>query len=191
MASESFEYSPIDFDWYPSTRWMLPPEHADKLLAKWVRQVPKRVEKLLRLLGSEGVINSPNAFTSDELPKLERFVLGQCSLEQSAEDKKYYLDGFSFEISKDIAALIGQICQQNRPELVWSLLREPTDAAVHNTIGMVSSYDGAFVPIPDLVADFAQEGLRNKRSLLGRFQKPREGFLTRLVVMTSAPPENG
>ena len=115
------EYKVLKLDWTPEHQWMLPPEHAANLLKKWTKQVPERVEKLLRLLEAEGFTSSGGIFTSVQLPVLEKFIFKHCNSVFDQRKKKIYLDLFTFEICKDDAALIGALCQDQNPEQIWVL----------------------------------------------------------------------
>ena len=165
----------------------MPREYADKVLAKWAKQTPKRVGKLLKFLGTEGVINDSDGFTSDELPKLEKFIFEHCFTEFNPRVRKHHLDPFSFEICKDTAALIGTMCQVTNPEQKWSMYFDENDPYRHNNIGMVSTIDGDFIPILQAIIEFAEEAIAKRQSFLGKFKKQRNGFLTRLVALTSGP----
>lgn len=189
MSVEAPEYYLMTFDWDGHTQWMLEPDAADQLLDTWIAQVPERVDKLLHFLGTEGFIRSPERISSEELGALETFLMAHGDLYQHKKDQEFYLTDFTFEICKDVAALIGVLCQDKTPGLIWSLNSDRTSQTLYQSIGMVSVRDGAHVPVLRLVCEFAEEGLRKRRKLLGRLRSKRSGFLTRLMLMISLEQE--
>lgn len=189
MSAGAPEYYLMDFDWDGYTQWTLQPDAAEALLETWVSQVPERIHKLLHFLGTEGSIESTEQLSSAELGKLEAFLMQHGDLYQHKKDQEFYLTDFTFELCKDIAALIGTLSQDAAPTLTWSLNTDRTSQMMYQSIGMVSVMDGDHVPILHLVCEFAEEGLRKRRKVLGAFRKQRWGFLTRLVVMISYEQE--
>lgn len=189
MSVEAPEYHLIQFDWDGYTQWMLQPDAADALLETWIAQVPERVDKLLHFLATESVIETSERISSNDLNTLETFLMQNGDLYQHKKDRNFYLTDFTFELCKDIAALIGVLCQDKEPALSWSLNTDQTSQTLFQSIGMISARDGSHVPILRLVCEFAEEGLRTRRKFLGRLKRNRSGFLARLMLMTSLKPE--
>ncbi|MHA3914254.1 hypothetical protein [Halovulum sp. GXIMD14793] len=189
MKSVTDVYSILDFGWDGFSHWSLTAEEAVDLLQVWVRDIPERVSKLRNLMDFDAQSLAGDGFFSSDLPVIEKYLLTQGSLETSKKDGKDYLDAFSFEICLDAAAVVGQMCINSHSGLDWSLNTDVSSGPRFQSIGIVSAATQEHFPIPMMICEHVEETLKQRKTFLGGFKRPRKDVLIDIVKYVSFSPE--
>lgn len=189
MTEVTDVYSIIDFKWDGASHWSLASNEAEELLKIWIEDVPARISKLRDLMIFDGQKLAEGGFSSADLTTIEYYLLSQSGFCEQSPKNDQYLDNFSFEICKDAAAVVGQMCINANPNLEWSINTDGSSGPKFQSIGIISSATNEHIPIPMLIYEYIEETLKQKKSLLGRFKRARGDVLLNIVVITSFIPE--
>ena len=160
MTEVTDVYSIIDFKWDGASHWSLASNEAEELLKIWIEDVPERISKLRDLMIFDGQKLAEGGFSSADLTTIESYLLSQSGFCAQSPKNDPYLDNFSFEICKDAAAVVGQMCINANPNLEWSINTDGSSGPKFQSIGIISSATNEHIPIPMLICEYIEETLK-------------------------------
>lgn len=167
-------YYIIDFQWNWDIPKLLSENEAKQQLADWKTHVPERINKISALLEFDKTIDNASEFSSSDLRKLEQFIFREAKLSQRFG--RDYLDDFTFELCKDSAALLGELCHVQDNSLSWVINNDPESGFDYQAIGMKSVSTGEHFAIPYLICEYIREELVSGR-------KGEYDFLLKLMAL--------